>query len=126
MTRIISIEQFLSEGVPTKAERQLIRACQAGETCSLSDTRPTEATDANTVRAELIRFLILGATPDCGLHESGVILAGAWITGQLDLRFAKGRGRLALDRCNFAESPNLEQAQLVALGSRPIDFSALA
>ena len=115
MTRIVSIDLFLETQSPTEAEVRLIRACQAGETCSLSDTRPTEATDANTVRAELIRFLFLGGTPDCGLHESGVWVKGAWISGQLDLRFAKGRGRLALDRCHFEEEPYLEHCELIQL-----------
>jgi len=115
MPRIPSVAAFLDPAngfKPTETERRLIAACQEGEPCILSNERPTEPTEANTIRAELIRLLILGGTKDFGLHESGVWLEGGWITGGLDLRFAKGRGRLSLDACHFEERPDLEHARL--------------
>lgn len=65
MPRIPSVAAFLKPDngyEPTEAERRLIAACQEGEPCILSNECPTEATDANTIRAELIRLLILGGT----------------------------------------------------------------
>jgi hypothetical protein len=88
MPRIPSVAAFLDpeKGFrPTEAERRLIATCQEGEDCILSNERPTEPTEANTIRAELIRLLILGGTKDCGLDDSGVWLEGGWITGSLDL-----------------------------------------
>lgn len=115
MPRIPSVAAFLDPEngyEPTEAERRLIAACQEGEDCILSNERPTEPTEANTIRAELIRLLILGGTKDCGLDDSGVWLEGGWITGMLDLRFATGRGRLNLDACHFEVEPFLEHARL--------------
>ena len=112
MTRIVSIDLFLETQSPTEAEVRLIKACQAGERCTLSQTRPTEPFLGNEVGADLIRFLFSGGTQNCGLHESGVWVEGAWISGQLDLRFLKGKGRLALDRCHFEKEPHLEHARL--------------
>lgn len=112
MTRIISIEAFLQNDGPSAAEIQLVAACRAGEACELAETRPTAVTPDNRIRAALIRCLLLGGTPQCGLHESGVWLEGAWITGQLDLRHVTGRGQLRLLFCHLEKKPLLGYAQL--------------
>ncbi|MDP2740823.1 MAG: hypothetical protein Q8O82_19450 [Pseudorhodobacter sp.] len=113
-----SVQEVRDDPEVTEAERALIDACRAGEDCILNDgTLPPEgSTDpAHSVRAEVIRLLAQGGTPACGLHEVGVILFGAVITGTLDLRFAKCRGRLALDNCRFAAKPQMDQARLPEL-----------
>lgn len=115
MPRIPSVTAFLKPDngyEPTEAEQRLITACQKGEHCILSNERPTGPTEANTIRAELIRLLILGGTKDCGLDDSGVGLKGGWIRGILDLRFAKGQGGLTLAECYFQNAPYLEHARL--------------
>ena len=86
MNRITSLEEFRArKGVaaPTVAEERLIEACISGELCRLENDLPTIATKTNTIRAELLRFLILGGGPDCPVATAGVKLVCAWITGRL-------------------------------------------
>jgi len=56
----------------SKAERALVSATAKGEFCSLGDVRPDAPTDANTIRASIIRFLLLGGDSHHPIHESGV------------------------------------------------------
>ena len=102
------------EKTGTKAEKALITACRAGEPCILNGGKlpGKDAADAPSIRAELIRALALQAT---SLHETGVVLIGAVITGTLDLRFAKCRGRLVLQTCRFLEEPQMTQTELAQL-----------
>ena len=85
---------------------------RAGVACRISGTRPEVATRENTVRASLLRLLITGATPGCGTQDYGVGLVGGWVTGRLDLSFARARGRTLLDACHFVERPMLPEADL--------------
>ena len=113
LRRFCSIEEFEAEGSPGPAEQALIDASRAGEGCTIGDgTRPTEPTEANTIRAELLRLVITGGTPGCGLPEAGVYLEGAWIAGKLDLSFATARGMTTLTNCTFPEEIVLLQARL--------------
>lgn len=112
---LTSIAEFLDPAnnhTSTTAERNLIAAARAGRDCILNGgTRPTAASDATQIRADLLRLLIVGGTTDCRLHESGVALMGGYITGTLDLRFAKARGQCVLNACLFVEEPNLNSAK---------------
>ncbi len=114
---------------PTTAERKLITATQAGETCYLTDkanpTRPTANTDATSIRPPLLRLLILGGTKDCGLHERGVQLVGGWIEDPLDLAFCTGKGATVLDFCHFEFEPNLTQTTLQQLSLDNSTFPGL-
>lgn len=112
-----SVKEFLAvkNPAPSTAETALIAACRAGRDCTLNGgVLPAEGPpDPDlTIRADLIRLLILGGTAECGLHEAGVHLVGAFVTGELDLRFATGRGRLELNECRFDQMPRLDQARL--------------
>lgn len=110
-----TVNEFLAltgPDAPTTAERALIEACRAGEPCILSRTRPTSGRDANTVRAALLRLLILSSTPNCGLHARGVTLLGAWITGTLDLAYCTALGQTVLHQCHFNEEPQFPSAKL--------------
>ena len=97
-------EQAVTDGQTTEAERALVAACRAGEECILGDgKRPTAPSDESTVGADLLRYLIVGGCDGCVLHESGVDLDGAYITGALDLRMVKAVGVTGLSFCHFAE-----------------------
>ncbi|EEW23823.1 hypothetical protein [Rhodobacter ferrooxidans] len=74
----------------------------------------------------MIRLLALGGTPACGLHEVGVMLIGAVITGQIDLRFAICRGLLVLHNCRLTEMPRLDQARLLELSLQGSHFPGLS
>ncbi|MCW1985241.1 UNVERIFIED_ORG: hypothetical protein M2348_000973 [Sphingomonas sp. R1F5B] len=88
-------------GPLSAAEQKLVAACAKGEQCILSTERPESETKANTIRAELIRFLALGGDAENPVHEHGVALRGAWIVGTLNLKCCKVEGDLALLACKF-------------------------
>lgn len=114
---------------PSRAERRLIKAVQAGKACVLCDPknrqRPAAATDATRIRASLLRLLILGGTPDCGLHERGVTLVGGWIEGQLDIAYCTARGQTLLNFCHFDTRPTFYNAQLRQLDLEDSTFPGM-
>lgn len=117
-----SIAEFLAPKNghnPTSAERKLIAATQAGKPCILIDranpTRPTGPDDDVTIRASLLRLLILGGTKDCGLHERGVHLEGGWIEGSLDLECCRAHGLTQLRYCHFTDRIEARLAKLQLL-----------
>ncbi len=61
------------------------------------------------VRADFLRLLILGKDGLC-LHEKGLRLSGAWITGVLDLEGCRIPRDLGLKDCQFEASPVLNSA----------------
>lgn len=86
------------------AERKLVAACKAGDVCVLGDgTRPEGPDPEREVRAEVLRYLILGGSEDCRVHETGVQLVGAWVSGVLDLSFGRARGQTLMFRCRFED-----------------------
>lgn len=108
-----SVDDYLKDPETTEAEKALIAACREGRPCLLNDGKlPEEGATGPRVRAALIRVLALEAT---SLHEMGIWLEGAVITGELDLSFARCRGMLFLINCRFAEEPQMAQAELAQL-----------
>ncbi|MTH78618.1 hypothetical protein [Paracoccus aestuariivivens] len=112
MRSIVEWEALTGADKLTAAEVRLIEAVRKGRPCAIGIKAPTEKTPDNRIRANFLRMLILGATPACGLHESGVQLAGAWVDGKLDLSFCTVRGQVLLQNCTFAERPNFSNARL--------------
>jgi hypothetical protein len=107
---IADFEDLTGAEALNSAELALISACRARELCLLSDERPSEQTAENTIRGTLLRVLITGGTPECGLSNFGVWLRGAWITGPLFLFYVKAHGPTMLTKCVFEEEPFLHQA----------------
>ncbi|MGC3936360.1 hypothetical protein ACOTTU_00990 [Roseobacter sp. EG26] len=98
-------------GGPTEAEEKLLTACMAGESCALGGLpRADDAT--REVRAEVLRYLILGGCEACHVHGWGVRLYGACVSGTLDLSFEKARRATVLIRCRFAEDIIAQQSKL--------------
>lgn len=70
-----------------------------------------EAGDADRqVRAELIRALLLGGDGLPVMHEKGLRLSGAWITGTLDLEGCRIPRDIGLLDCHFDGIPVLRSA----------------
>jgi hypothetical protein len=113
---VAEFEALTGKDKPTTAERKLIEATRAGEPCVLCDpanpSRPEKASDKTRIRAPLLRLLILGGTPDCKLHETGVTLFGGWIEGALDLAYCTARGQTLLNFCCFTDRPSFYNAHL--------------
>ncbi len=107
------IREFSKIIEPTAAEEKLLANCQAGVPTVLGDgKRPAGPSGARTVRAEVLRYLILGGCDDCRVDESGIDLEGAYVSGALDLRFATAKHPISLDRCRFENA--VEAMQLEA------------
>ncbi len=101
----------------TGAEISLVEACREGRQCKLGNgTRPDTATPRNQIGADLLRYLIKGGCDACDLHDWGVDLVGAYITGELDLRLVKAAGVTGLINCHFDSSVNAVNARFHYLG----------
>tara|TARA_R110000782_G_scaffold167129_6_gene259212 strand:- start:15235 stop:16920 length:1686 start_codon:yes stop_codon:yes gene_type:complete len=101
-------------------EKALVAACAAGKPCTpegWNGTRPAvdAASETNSVRADLIRFLALGGDSDHPVHEEGVKLHGGYISGTLSLHQARATVKLDLKQCYFVTKPVLTLAQLPEL-----------
>lgn len=114
--------RWLSDfGDLTKAEKRLVANAAAGEPWmpeGWNGQRPERASAANRIRSDLIRFLLLGGDADHPVHEAGVMLGGAWVTGTLSLRQVKAAVRLALPNSVLVETPDFMGTTLpeLALG----------
>ena len=96
------------------AELRLIQACREGEAKITSLKRPEEGSADNTIRAGLIRALLLG-TGDCTPPARGLGIEGAWITGKLDLAGEALPVPLGLIHCTLEEDIVLRDCTLPAL-----------
>ena len=98
----------------TPAEQQLIKACKAGEPCVLGDcSLPREGNPApdRELRADLLRYLILGGCKTCPVDAIGVAVAGGHVTGHLNLDFCSAKGALQLFNCRFDHRLDTQQTR---------------
>ncbi|MGB0499034.1 MAG: hypothetical protein ACPGID_11900, partial [Rubricella sp.] len=108
-----TLEEFEAEGL-TPAEERLRDECWTGEDIVISETRPDEDHRPEvTIRAEFLRFVIVhGHGLPKPVHEKGVQIVGARITGVLDLEGVSTERDIALVRCVIEETPILRSASL--------------
>ncbi|WP_165375224.1 hypothetical protein [Roseovarius nitratireducens] len=96
----------------TTAEKTLLKNCRAGEPTVLGDGKlPAGPSDARTVRADLLRYLICGGCETCPTQDAGVALMGAYVTDTLDLDFATAKGTTGLHACRFENRIKALQAR---------------
>lgn len=92
------------------AEAKVVAHLQLGDFDRLGDgLRPEREDPERIVRADLLRLLILGKD-GLRLHEKGLRLSGAWITGILDLEGCRIPRDIGLKDCHFEASPVLRSA----------------
>ncbi len=96
------------------AELRLIQACREGDDTIFSMERPEKGSADNTIRAGLIRALLLG-TGDCTPPARGLWIEGTWITGKLDLQGEALPVPLVLLNCTLEEDVMLRDCTLPAL-----------
>lgn len=101
MTRLRTYKEVMARPNPTAAEEQLLRECKTGEVTELGTSPPDTPTDATQIRAELLRYLILGGCKEYCPDESGVRVFGAYVTGMLDLSFCTAKSATVLRSCRF-------------------------
>jgi hypothetical protein len=95
------------------AEAKIVAHLQGGDFDRLGDGLRPEQHELDdperTVRAELLRLLIVGSE-SYRSHEKGLRLSGAWITGILDLEGCRIPRDIGLKDCRFEASPVLRSA----------------
>src|SRR5258708_726292 len=98
------------------AEQQLCDAARTGSKTKIGDERPEQGDAQNIVRGEFIRFLALGGDRTIPVHERGIILKGAYITGELDLEACTNVRPLQFESCWFDSRINVAYASMRAVG----------
>lgn len=93
-------------------EQRLLKSCKNSSIEAPHHELPVARNDANTVRAEFLRFLLLGGDDEHPIHERGVELGGAWIQGVLDLESARLLSSLKLLQCHFSHDPIFRDAKI--------------
>lgn len=73
---------------------------------------PDSPSPDRAIRAELARFCMLGGEDAPRLHEKGLRLNGAWITGVLDLEGCTLPGDVGLIDCRFEAAPIFRSAEV--------------
>jgi hypothetical protein len=76
---------------------------------------PDDGDEDRRVRADLIRTLLLGGPDAPVMHEKGLRLSGAWITGPLDLEGCRVPRDIGLLDCRFDATPVLRSAVIDTL-----------
>ncbi|MGE7957090.1 hypothetical protein ACQKQA_10930 [Pseudomonas sp. NPDC089530] len=110
-------------GPLTAAESTLLEHAACGTLARIADSRPETGTERNQIRADFLRFLILGGDAENPVHERGINLRGACIVGALDLRGAEVGISVTLEHCLCFQSLYLEDMQLT--GSLNLNYSAV-
>ena len=97
---------------PTEAEQLLIDHAKAGTVCRLKGGSLPEEGEPDgdkTIRAEVLRYLILGGCDACEVDQKGLRLFGGHISGALDLSFHSIKGALWLRNWRFDKIIEMEQ-----------------
>lgn len=98
------------------AEQVLLTGLESGSFDRVGDgTPPEEPTPDLTVRASLLRFLLVGRDNAPRLHEKGLRLSGAAIVGPLDLEGCRIQRDIGLTDCRFDAAINLRSAVIDSL-----------
>ena len=96
------------------AEQVVVDGCSTPSRITLGDGEfPDAASPGTEVRADLLRHVLLGR--DVALHDKGLRLAGAWISGALDLQGCEITRDITLVNCRLAERASLVNASLRSL-----------
>lgn len=97
------------------AERKLLTCAARGKLCDLGEGRPSASSQERLIRAEVLRFIILGGDENHPLHENGVTISGAYVQGALNLSGTTINGPLTMTRCTFSEDVVLKHCNLRTL-----------
>jgi hypothetical protein len=105
------IEKLEGEDALGEAEKELLDNSRFGTLTILGDgSRPDGPSTERTIRAGILRYLILGGCRNHRVHERGVRVGGCWIEGELDLRYARAASVLNLTQCGFSAPIDAQQA----------------
>lgn len=109
--------RWLGDFAPLSAvEKRLIDHCAHGTQLFIAGEKPPISTPENTIRADIVRFLLLGGDSEHPVHEEGVMIQGAWIADELNLHQATCKIRLDARSCHFASAILATAASIPELG----------
>jgi hypothetical protein len=97
------------------AEETLLETIGKDEPCIIGQRPPNTPSDDNTIRAEFLRFLLLGGDDEVAVHESGISIHGAAICGRLNLRGSSAQSELFLNECLLTDDVEATDAILKTL-----------
>ncbi|MCX7288300.1 MAG: hypothetical protein NTW20_12310 [Rhodobacterales bacterium] len=86
---------------------------------------PDPGDETRRVRADLIRYLLVGGPDAPVMHEKGIRLSGAWIVGTLDLEGCRVPRDIGLLDCRFEAVPVLLSAIIDTLSLDGSDLPGL-
>ena len=111
----------LSDFIPLRpAEKKLLDCCVTGEEAKVGDAVPFDDPDPKTiVRADFLRFLLLGGDEQAPVHEKGVQLHGAQIEGALEFQNCFVPHGMRLSMCLINEEMIARNAHIAG----PLDLS---
>ena len=105
------IQEPLDELTP--AEEHFLANCGFPARVRFADgERPTEPTPLVTLRARLLRRVLLDRYDNVRLHAKGLRLKGAWIEGALDLQGCDLSQDISLSECEIPDGINLVNAHV--------------
>ncbi len=93
------------------AEQKLLDAALTGKQCSFGGARPTSAGESNEVRADFLRFLALGGEDRSAVHDSGIHIQGAFVSGAVNLAGATKVRPLWIEDCTIDGELNFCDAE---------------
>ena len=111
ITTWAQVVQLRDNDLLTPAEVVLLEGARSGTTAQVSTTVPNLRDPRVLIRAQLLRYLILGGCKDFRTQPSGITVNGAWISGTLDLSFTHARGPIDLFNCHLAARAQMVQLQ---------------
>lgn len=99
-------------GILSSAEKELLKHCHVGTVAKIAVVRPKELNGSNKIRAEFLRFLLLGGDNKAPVHEHGVQLCGAYIEGSLSLKATNISYAIGFENCTFEIKPDFTDASV--------------
>ena len=100
----------------SEAERKLIDECSGPDRIVFGDGElPAEDDEAAALRADLVRLILLGGPGAPRLHDKGLRLRGARLTGMLDLQGCDCLHDMTFSDCRIDDAMNLVNAHLRGL-----------
>lgn len=100
----------------SEAERKLIDECSGPDRIVFGDGElPDEDDEAPALRADLVRLILLGGPGAPRLHDKGLRLRGARLTGVLDLQGCDCLHDMTFSDCRIDDAMNLVNAHLRGL-----------
>ncbi len=117
------VDQSVNRYEDTSTGRRILECARNGQECRLGGSAPAEPEELREWQRERevpARFLLeLLVEHPQELHAKGLRLSGAWITGCLDLEYARVDRPLELRDCTLAEP-------VVLRGAKAVDIAFLA